>query len=115
MRTVQRQHEVVVTFPRAYHCGFSHGFNCAEAANLAVWDWLPVGQAAINVYSMVGVDTTLTAVTHKPDTLLTTQHPSDTQTQHHALQWTCSNKTLHAKNETNSSTGPQHAPGSIFP
>lgn len=53
MHTVQRQHEIVITFPRAYHCGFSHGFNCAEAANLAVWDWLPVGQAAIDAYSTV--------------------------------------------------------------
>lgn len=53
VRTVQRQHEMVITFPRAYHAGFSHGHNCAEAANLAVWDWLSVGQAAVDAYSTV--------------------------------------------------------------
>ncbi|KAK8965558.1 Lysine-specific demethylase REF6 [Platanthera guangdongensis] len=33
-------------FPRAYHCGFSHGFNCGEAANIATPGWLRVAKEA---------------------------------------------------------------------
>ena len=35
-RTVQHPGELVFTLPKAYHAGFSTGFNCAEAVNLAV-------------------------------------------------------------------------------
>ena len=31
----------------AYHAGFNHGFNCAEAINFATEDWIPIGQAAV--------------------------------------------------------------------
>lgn len=41
-----RAGEYVVTFPRAYHLGFSHGFNCGEAANLATPGWLHVAREA---------------------------------------------------------------------
>ncbi|KAJ0785429.1 putative [histone H3]-dimethyl-L-lysine(36) demethylase [Helianthus annuus] len=45
-RLVQNPGEFVVTFPRAYHCGFSHGFNCAEALNMATSGWLRVAREA---------------------------------------------------------------------
>ncbi|KAJ7956116.1 Lysine-specific demethylase REF6 [Quillaja saponaria] len=45
-RLVQNAGEFVVTFPRAYHTGFSLGFNCGEAANIATPEWLRVAKDA---------------------------------------------------------------------
>jgi histone demethylase JARID1 len=45
-RTVQEQREFVVTFPQAYHSGFSLGFNCGEAVNFAAADWIPHGRSS---------------------------------------------------------------------
>ncbi|XP_039031212.1 probable lysine-specific demethylase ELF6 isoform X2 [Hibiscus syriacus] len=45
-RLVQNPGEFVVTFPRAYHVGFSHGFNCGEAANFGTQQWLQVAKEA---------------------------------------------------------------------
>lgn len=44
---------MVVTWPKAYHCGFSHGWNCSEAINFAPFDWLPKGFEAIGKYCKV--------------------------------------------------------------
>ncbi|XP_014508868.1 lysine-specific demethylase REF6-like [Vigna radiata var. radiata] len=58
-RLVQNAGEFVVTFPRAYHTGFSHGFNCGEAANIATPEWLrfakdaAIRRASINYPPMV--------------------------------------------------------------
>ncbi|XWS75166.1 hypothetical protein CRYUN_Cryun01aG0061600 [Craigia yunnanensis] len=45
-RLVQNPGEFVVTFPRAYHVGFSHGFSCGEAANFGTPQWLQVAKEA---------------------------------------------------------------------
>ncbi|XP_062229096.1 lysine-specific demethylase JMJ705-like isoform X2 [Phragmites australis] len=45
-RLVQKSGEFVVTFPGSYHCGFSHGFNCGEASNIATPEWLRVAKEA---------------------------------------------------------------------
>ncbi|KAK1359629.1 Lysine-specific demethylase REF6 [Heracleum sosnowskyi] len=58
-RLVQNAGEFVVTFPGAYHSGFSHGFNCGEAANIATPEWVrlardaAIRRASINLPPMV--------------------------------------------------------------
>ncbi|WVW78729.1 hypothetical protein I302_100689 [Kwoniella bestiolae CBS 10118] len=46
----QRPNEFVITFPKAYHCGFNHGINMNEAVNFALPDWLPDGREAVMRY-----------------------------------------------------------------
>ncbi|XP_019445273.1 PREDICTED: lysine-specific demethylase JMJ706-like isoform X2 [Lupinus angustifolius] len=50
-RAVQNPGEFIITFPRAYHAGFSHGFNCGEAVNFAIGDWFPLGAIASRRYA----------------------------------------------------------------
>ncbi|CAL2258631.1 unnamed protein product [Prunus armeniaca] len=52
-KAVQKPGEFVVTFPRAYHAGFSHGFNCGEAVNFAIGDWFPLGAIASRRYALL--------------------------------------------------------------
>lgn len=49
-RAVQRPGEFVVTFPRAYHAGFSHGFSIGEAVNFATGDWFLFGADSASRY-----------------------------------------------------------------
>ena len=49
----QMKHEpgtFLVTFPKAYHAGFSYGFNVGEAVNFATYDWLSSGGEAEERY-----------------------------------------------------------------
>lgn len=39
-----------MTFPKAYHAGFSLGFNCGEAVNFALLDWFSFGKSAVDAY-----------------------------------------------------------------
>ena len=40
-KLLQHAGEFIVTFPRAFHGGFSMGPNCGEAVNFALQDWIP--------------------------------------------------------------------------
>jgi len=48
----QRPNEFVITWPKAYHCGFNHGFNLNEAVNFALPDWLPFGYDCVQRYQL---------------------------------------------------------------
>ena len=39
-KAYQSANEMIITFPGAYHTGFSNGYNVAEAVNLATPDWV---------------------------------------------------------------------------
>ena len=53
-KATQRKNEFIVTFPLAYHSGFNHGLNCAEAINFATIDWLPFGERSAAKYQIQG-------------------------------------------------------------
>jgi histone demethylase JARID1 len=53
-KIVQEAGSFVVTFPKAYHAGFSHGFNCGEAVNFGTPDWLTFALDATERYRKFG-------------------------------------------------------------
>ena len=53
-RTEQKPREYIITFPKAYHAGFSHGYNVSEAVNIATPEWIPFAENAVQVYSKEG-------------------------------------------------------------
>ena len=53
-KVIQEAGQFIVTFPEAYHCGFSYGFNCGEAVNFATSDWIPHGSQSVVDYRMKG-------------------------------------------------------------
>ena len=61
VKVVHNPGEYVVTFPRAYHGGFNHGFNIAEAVNFALDSWLPFGFAAERRYRSLQTPCALSA------------------------------------------------------
>lgn len=52
-KVIQLPGEFIVTFPKAYHAGFSHGFNCGEAVNFAARDWFSFGEDANERYAVL--------------------------------------------------------------
>lgn len=62
--TLQEAGQFMITFPKAYHAGFSHGvricsfgsrqFNCGESSNFALEDWLPYGRESVERYREKG-------------------------------------------------------------
>ena len=49
-KACQEPGQFIVTFPQAYHCGFSYGFNCGEAVNFATDDWIAHGALSVHNY-----------------------------------------------------------------
>ncbi|KAK9817663.1 hypothetical protein WJX72_000349 [[Myrmecia] bisecta] len=51
VRAVQHPGEFIVTWPDAFHAGFSGGFNVGEAVNFAMDDWFARGLASCERYA----------------------------------------------------------------
>lgn len=49
-KVVQEAGNFIVTFPYGYHCGFNHGFNCAESTNFASLRWIDYGKKATHCW-----------------------------------------------------------------
>jgi histone demethylase JARID1 len=58
-RAQQEARCFIITFPQAYHCGFSYGFNIGEAVNFAPVDWLGFGTEAEESYRLLGRETVI--------------------------------------------------------
>ena len=53
-KLVQEPGTFVVTFPQAFHSGFSYGFNCGEAVNFAMPHWIEHAKLANERYRRIG-------------------------------------------------------------
>jgi hypothetical protein len=53
-KLLQHEGEFIVTFPRAFHAGFSLGPNCGEAVNFADTNWMPHAADANERYRTFG-------------------------------------------------------------
>jgi histone demethylase JARID1 len=53
-KAIQTPRTFIVTFPKAFHAGFSYGFNVGEAVNFATPDWFKQGTEADERYRMFG-------------------------------------------------------------
>ncbi|TDH69385.1 hypothetical protein CCR75_002814 [Bremia lactucae] len=51
---VQEPGDIILTFPKAYHSGFSEGFNCNEAVNFALPNWIDYGRECVEMYRLYG-------------------------------------------------------------
>jgi len=58
-RCVQYPRDFVLVLPGAYHSAFDCGFNCAEKAKFAPFDWLPNGQNVVEMYAEQGRKTSI--------------------------------------------------------
>ena len=47
---VQKEGEIMITFPLGYHSGFNTGFNIAESTNFATERWVEYGKRATRCY-----------------------------------------------------------------
>ena len=54
VKAIQEPGQFMVTFPKAFHGGFSTGFNVGEAVNFAAPDWLTFGQSCSERYRSWG-------------------------------------------------------------
>ena len=50
----QEPGDLILTFPGAYHCGFSPNFNVCEAVNIACADWLPSAKKHLHMNAAEG-------------------------------------------------------------
>ena len=87
-RTVQYPGELVITFPRAYHSGFSNGFNVGEAVNFATGNWFPYGADACERYRH------LARLPVLPHEQLLCQEARHLRSEHHLLR--CLLRLLHS-------------------
>ena len=49
-KIVQKEGEIMITFPLGYHSGFNTGFNIAESTNFATERWVEYGKRATRCY-----------------------------------------------------------------
>eukprot|EP00096_Caligus_rogercresseyi_P011268 TRINITY_DN4386_c0_g1_i1.p1 TRINITY_DN4386_c0_g1~~TRINITY_DN4386_c0_g1_i1.p1 ORF type:complete len:808 (-),score=218.17 TRINITY_DN4386_c0_g1_i1:77-2500(-) len=49
-KIVQKEGEIMITFPMGYHSGFNTGFNIAESTNFATKRWVEYGKRTLKCY-----------------------------------------------------------------